>query len=372
MTVVKPHDITISIDIPQPDGKTEKIYLQELNNIQTVQELANISRRVAISDTADLIFRLFAKSQNGDADINKLSGRIPCLGKKYIQNLQEFFAQPNNTKIIQEYNASNDKKHKRELRKKITNTLSDYVSKNISTQDMQYNFSKFKYKYDSEFLSIKDQLSHATNRIFAKTMGLKTKDPFVMATLDIWKDCLEKRSQKNREAYWMLVYDSNHKLIGMTFISSKVLKDKFINANIIGHSGQILDPSAQGHGYVSAIKSVMIDFMYDNMDDKIASDSFFATTCDEFNENSQGLQRKSGAKLLQDKNGNIIIDKGKMHWYATQDEIMNSELMKRATEQGIKYTVTHTSNHNSYTKNLNNPKHVIIPNTKDYNYERIY
>ena len=363
MTVRHKQDITISVDVPQKDGTINKITLTEFDDVQYINEIAAISQRVAISDTADLIFRLFAKSQQGDADLKELSERIPCINKKYLPHFQRFFEQPENAKFIQEYNSSNDKSHKRELRKQIIDKLGVVVSKYISTRDLQYNFSKFKYKYDKPSLSIKDTMLHAANKISAKMLGLATDDPFVLATYEMWKDDLKKREEQNREAHWMLIRDSNNKIIGMTFISSKALKDKHVDTNIIGHSGQILDPSVQGCGYVSAIKSVMIDFMYDNMDEKTANSSLFATTCDEFNENSQGLQRKSGAQLLQDKNGNAIIDNGKMHWYATKEQIMNSELMKQATERGVKYTVTYVDGRPGYSKNIGSHEQIATLNT---------
>ena len=148
MTVAHKQDITIYVDVPQKNGETKKFFLTELNNVQDVHKLAKISKRVAISDTADLIFRLFAKSQQGDADLKELSERIPCINKRYLPNLQHFFDKPENAKIIQEYNSSKDKTHKRELRKQMIDKLEGFVSKYISTRDLQYNFSKFKYKYD--------------------------------------------------------------------------------------------------------------------------------------------------------------------------------------------------------------------------------
>jgi hypothetical protein len=95
--------------------------------------------------------------------------------------------------------------------------------------------------------------------------------------------------------------------------------------------------------------------MYDNMDKETAKNALFATTCNELNENSQGLQYKSGAKPLVDKDGNIIIDSGKMHWYASKEEIMSSDIMKQCIERGVSYEVMPAVNSNgrfAYSKLL--------------------
>jgi RimJ/RimL family protein N-acetyltransferase len=372
MTVSHKQDVTISVDIPQKDGTVRKISLSEFDNVQYVRQIAEISKRVVISDTADLIFRLFAKSQQGDADLNELSERIPCINKEYLPDLQRFFEQPENAEIIQEYNSSNDKAHKHELRKQMTDKLEDFVVKNISTRDLQYNFSKFKYKYDKRFLSMKDTMLRMANQLAAISLGLDASDYFVMAVFEIWKEDIEKRTEQNRQAHWLLARDEHNKIIGMMFMSSRQLKDKRVNKNIVGHRGSILDPSAQGYGFASALGSVMIDFMYDNMDEQEAENSLFATTCDEFNEKSQGLQRKTGAQVLKDENGNTIIDKGKMHWYATKDQVMNSELMKQAAERGVKYTVSFKDGRKSYTKFIGNPEHLLTTsqNLKGFNNDR--
>jgi len=374
VTVALKQDITISVDIPQKNGEIKKVFLTELNNVQDVHELAQVSKRVAISDTADLIFRLFAKSQQGDVDLEKVSKRIPCLSKHYLPKLQNFFAQPEINSIIQEYNSTTDKIQKREIRKKALNKINNFISQNIKNKDLQYNFSKFKYKLDidRDKSSFKEKILHATNRLSVGMLRLNMNDTFTLAAYEIWKENIKKRNEPDRQAYWLLIRDEDYKIIGMTFISSKQLKDKNVEKDIIGHSGQILDPLAQGKGYVSAIKSVMIDFMYDNMDNDVAENSLFATTCDEFNENSQGLQIKSGAHVLKDEHGRVIIEKGKMHWYATKQDIMNSELMTQATERDIKYNVSFVNRNPSYTKFLGNPEHFFTApqNTKGISYDR--
>jgi RimJ/RimL family protein N-acetyltransferase len=356
-------DIKISVDVPQKDGTVRKLSLTELDDIQDVYKLAEVSKRVAITDTADLIFRLFAKSQQGDADLRKISSRIPCMNGKYLPDLQRFFKQPENAEIIQEYNSSNDKAHKRELRKQMIDKLEDFVVKNISTRDLQFNFSKFKYKYDKESLSLKEKMLNVASKLSAKIHGLNDEDPFTMAAFDIWKDNIEKRTEQNRQAHWLLVRDEHNTIIGITCVSSKQLKDKRVDKNIIGHAGCILDPSAQGCGFATALLAVMADFMYDNTDKQVAENSLFATTCDEFNENSQGLNKKLGSQLLKDENGNAVIDKGKMHWYATKDQIMNSELMKQAAERGVKYTVTYVDGRPGYSKGVGNNQQIVTLNT---------
>lgn len=363
MTVAHKQDITIYVDVPQKNGETKKFFLTELNNVQDVHKLAKISKRVAISDTADLIFRLFAKSQQGDADLKELSERIPCINKRYLPNLQHFFDKPENAKIIQEYNSSKDKTHKRELRKQMIDKLEGFVSKYISTRDLQYNFSKFKYKYDKEFLSVKDTMSNVANKISAKMLGLNPEDPFVMAAFEIWKDNIDKRTEQKRQSYWLLVRDEQGTIIGITCISSRQLKDKRVDKNIIGHAGCILDPSVQGCGLASALWAVTTDFIYNNMDDDDAENSLFATTCDEFNENSQGVHVKTGAHVLKDENDNVIIDNGKMHWYATKEEIMNSELMKQAAERGVKYTVAYADRRQKRSKRIGNNQQNATFNT---------
>lgn len=374
MTLSYKQDIIISVDVPQRNGETGKIFLTELDNVQYIKELAEISKRVAISDTADLIFRLFAKSYQGDVDLEKVSKRIPCMGKQYMPKLQEFFAQQEINSVIQKYNSTTDKMQKREIRKQVIDKIINFISQNIQTKDLQYNFSKFKYKFDTDrkLSSFKEKISMAVNKVSAEMIGLDAKDPFVLAVYEIWKDNIKKRTESKRQAHWLLIRDEHNKIIGMTFISSKKIKDKNVGKDIIGHSGQILDPSAQGKGYVSVIKSVMIDFMYDNMDNEDAENSLFATTCDEFNENSQGLQVKSGAHVLKDEHGRVIIDNGKMHWYATKQDIMNSALMTNATERGVKYNISFKDGRPGYMKVLGNPEHFLTApqNTKGINYDR--
>lgn len=376
MKVSRLNDIKdICVKVPQSNGTTEDIHLQELDSIESVLELAEVARRVVMHDTADLIFRLFAKAQNGDADLDKLSERIPCLNKKYLPGLKQFFNRSENAEIIQVYNSSTDKKQKRELRNQINSRLIDYVARNIETKDLQYNFSKFKYKFDIDARSLTEGMAKQKkiSQAAAKVYKLNVDDPFIMSVFHIWMDYIEKRTKEKREAYWLLIKDSAGKIIGMTFISSRVLNDKLVGKNIIGHSGQILDPSVQGKGYISVIKSVMIDFMYDHMDPGVAQDALFATTCDEFNENSQGLQIKSGATLLKDEEGNAIITSGKMHWYATKDAIMNSELMKKTAERGVKYTVSYADGRPRYTKNVggSKPVEIIDMNIKGLNNDRL-
>ena len=89
----------------------------------------------------------------------------------------------------------------------------------------------------------------------------------------------------------------------------------------------------------------------------------FATTCDEFNENSQGVHVKTGAHVLKDENDNVIIDNGKMHWYATKEEIMNSELMKQAAERGVKYTVAYADRRQKRSKRIGNNQQNATFNT---------
>lgn len=372
MTLVNKNDIKIFIDIPRPDGSVEQISLQEMDSAQYVSEIARISKNVAISDTSDLIFRIFAKSKNKEADLDTLSQRIPCLNQKYLPGLKQLFSTPQMDDFIDAYNSSSDKYEKRAIRKQIMDILNGYVEQNIELNDLQFNFSKFKY---DEINNDKSKIiRNGLEKIQAMSLGLDQKDNFVMASYRIWTENISRRAEQDRKAYWLLIKDSNNKVIGMTFISSKQLVDKRINENIIGHSGQILDPSVQGRGYVSAIKSVMVDFMYDNIPDDVAQNSLFATTCDEFNENSQGLQIKSGAKPLLNKDGNVAIDGGKMHWYATKDSIMNSEIMRQCVERGIKYTVNHNGDSRlvDYMKILGKPEHIQISKdfTKGFDYDR--
>ena len=350
MSVVLKHDIKIDIDVPQKDGTVRRIGLHELDSVADVPRLAAISRRVAVADTADLIFRMFVKEMQGDADLGKLSLRIPCLGPKYLPGLRQMFSQPDVVDMMQKYVAASDKLQQRAIRKQVVDTLGKYVEQTIKAKDLQFNFSKFKYV---EKTSVVDKIKQGAHKVTATMMGLDPRDPFVMAAYMIWSDNVSKRDEEPRKAYWLLVRDDKGALVGMTFISAAQLDDKLINAKIIGHSGQILDPSVQGQGYVSAIKSVMTDFMYDNMDATVARESWFATTCDEFNENSQGLQVKSGAQLLRDTDGNVVIESGKMHWYASYNDILRSDLMQRAQEQNIEYSVKLSlGNINQYKKRV--------------------
>ena len=374
MTVSYKQDVTISVDVPQKNGGIRKVFLTEFDDIQSIYELAKISKRIAISDTADLIFRLFAKSQQDEIDLKKVSERIPCLGKQYLSKLMLFFSQPEIKSVIQEYNLTTDKIQKREIRKRVSDKISVFISQNIQTKDLQYNFSKFKYKFDTDRrqYSFKEKMSMVANKISAGMLGLDVNDPFVLSVYMIWKDNVKKRTEAKRQAYWFLIRDENNKIIGLICISSKQMNDKLINKNTIGHSGYILDSSVQGCGYISALNSVMIDFMYDNMEQDDAENSLFTTTCDEFNENSQGVQIKSGMRVLKDEHGRVIIDDGKMHWYATKQEIMNSTLMTQAVNNGIKYQVSFIDGGPGYVKFIGNPERFLtVPqNFKGYDHDR--
>ncbi len=344
MTVVLKQDLKIRANFKRRDGEQEIVSLEEFDSIGYIQEISEISKRVTIQDTADVIFRIFAKAKNNEANLAEVSKKLACLKGKNLEVFTNIFNRQEIAQALDKYNTTNDKIQKRNIRTNISKILIPEIEKNVPYEDLYFNFSKFKFIHPDTPKSLIKKFKKATLTAEAKIFGIDTKDKFAMAVFQLYKENISKRSEEPRQAYWLLIKDSKGKVIGMTFISSKNMQDKLTNKNIIGHSGQILDPSVQGKGYVSVIKSVMVDFMYDNMDDEIAENSLFATTCNELNENSQGLQYKSGAKPLVDKDGNIIIDSGKMHWYASKEEIMSSDIMKQCVERGVSYEVMPTAN----------------------------
>lgn len=366
-------DIKIKIHFSKKDGSAGTLSLEEFDDLSYLKQISEMSKRVVLQDTADVIFRVFAKAVNGEADLQEVSKKLPCLCNRYLQIFMDFFQQPEIANMLAEYNAATDKHIKRDIRNKVSKLLIPVVENFIDYDHLYFNFSKFKFMYDPN--SKLTQTKQATLMIRAQDQGFDSHDKFLMAVFQMYEDNIEKRTEVPRKAYWMLIKDENGNIIGMTFISSKALPDKLVGKNIIGHSGQILDPSVQGQGYVSIIKSVMTDFMYDNMDADVARDALFATTCNEFNENSQGLQYKSGAKPLTDENGAIVVTSGKMHWYATQEDIMGSDIMKQCIERDVSYEVVpgiyYTGQH-AYSKALGKSKHVVLHKqfTKGSNYVR--
>ena len=355
MTVVLKQDLKIRANFKRRDGERETVSLEEFDTLGYIQDISEISKRVTVQDTADVIFRTFAKAKNNEANLAEVSKKLPCLKGKNLEVFTNIFNRQEIAQALDEYNTTNDKIQKRNIRTNISKILMPEIEKNVSYEDLYFNFSKFKFIHSGNPEGLKEKLKKATLTVEAKIFGIDTKDKFAMAVFQLYKENVSKRSEEPRQAHWLLIKDSKGKVIGMTFISSKKMQDKLTHKNTIGHSGQILDPSVQGKGYVSVIKSVMVDFMYDNMDNETAKNSLFATTCNELNENSQGLQYKSGAKPLVDKDGNIIIDSGKMHWHASKEEIMSSEIMKQCIERGVSYEVMPAVNSNgrfAYSKLL--------------------
>lgn len=361
MTVVMEGDVKINVNIPQANGSLEVITLEEFNTVLYISVIADIAKKATISDTADLIFKMLAKSRSGDADLGKISKKLPCLKEEYLNKLKVFLNDKKFIGLIDSYNNTKDKMIKREVRRQAIKILTGFVEKEVKYDDLYFNFTKFLYSPNAKTFSGKAKIKF--EKAAAYILGLNAKDPFVMATYKVWSDDIYRRQpEEKRRAYWFLIKDSKGNVCGMTFISSAQRHDKLVSQPIIGHSGIILDPSVQGRGYAKIIKSVMADFMYDKLDDKVADESLFATTCNEFNENSQGFQVKSGAKVLCDKDGNVVIDKGKMHWYATKKDIMNSEIMNMCKDMGIYYDVLSQTSPNAYRKRIGSAS--IIPLNK--------
>lgn len=375
MTVVLKQDLKIRANFKQRDGEKGTVLLEEFDDPGYIQNISEISKRVTIQDTADVIFRTFAKAKNNEANLAEISKKLPCLKGKNLEVFTNIFNQQEIAQALDEYNRTDDKIQKRNIRANISKILMPEIEKNVPYDDLYFNFSKFKFIHPDAPKGLKEKLKKAALTMEAKMFGIDTKDKFAMAVFQLYKENVSKRSEEPRQAHWLLIKDPKGKVIGMTFISSKDMQDKLINKNTIGHSGQILDPSVQGQGYVSVIKSVMVDFMYDNIDKETAKNSLFATTCNELNENSQGLQYKSGAKPLVDNEGNIIIDSGKMHWYASKEEIMSSDIMKQCVERGVSYEVMPAINSNgrfAYSKILGqtNRTPLNINMIKDAEYDR--
>lgn len=82
----------------------------------------------------------------------------------------------------------------------------------------------------------------------------------------------------------------------------------------------------------------MVDFLYKYSDRQspplISNKAKFYTTCHALNKGSQALQRKSGA--ISDGK---VHEGGKLHFFASKDEILNSDLM-RPKKNDIHWTVT--------------------------------
>lgn len=375
MTLNLDHDVRIKVNFTTRDGTQDFITLEEFDSREAFMELAQISRRVIMHDTADVIFRMFAKVANKEAKLSEISKKLPCLKGKYTDIFSNIFNRPEIAAEVTRYNSTTDKNVKREIRNNISKILIPEVEQNVAYDDLYFNFTKFRFGSPSENKSLKQKFKEAKITAEALLWGLKTKDKFSIAIIQLFKENISKRTEESRKSYWLLVRDSKGKLIGMTFISAAKLKDKLTGKNIIGHSGQILDPSVQGRGYVSVIKSAMIDFLYDNMDEATAKECLFATTCNELNENSQGLQYKSGAKPLTDKYGRLVVDANKIHWYATKDDIMNSEIMKQCIERNVSYEVSPillSGKQLAYRKFVGRKKREILNNEqiKETSYDR--
>lgn len=154
------------------------------------------------------------------------------------------------------------------------------------------------------------------------------KPPFIKSVQNFIIDAKTRAEQNPRTGFWFAIRDKEtHKIIGVTTISSKQLnKDAKI---AIGHSGQFIDPVYQRKGYISETKATMVDFLYKYnqiMGTPIPENAEFYTTCDKFNVASQALQRKSGAKT------DSMVDKnGKLHYWATKEDLYKSDLMQKAT-----------------------------------------
>ncbi len=93
---------------------------------------------------------------------------------------------------------------------------------------------------------------------------------------------------------------------------------------LVGHSGQFIHPKHQKKGIISETKAVMVDFMYKHLknENPFPENAVFYTTCDQLNTGSQRLQEKSGARFQG-------IQKNKLIFYATQEEIMSSRLLNQ-------------------------------------------
>lgn len=155
------------------------------------------------------------------------------------------------------------------------------------------------------------------------------KPNFKESSINFVQQAINKKNAPERNGYWLAIRDKNtHELMGATIISSRELNKD--NKKIIGHSGQFIDPKFQKKGYISEAKAVMVDFLYkysDMTQKGINPDAFFYTTCHKYNVGSQALQNKSGAHT----NGEIDAN-GKLHYFASRDEIYASRLMQNYTK----------------------------------------
>ena len=147
----------------------------------------------------------------------------------------------------------------------------------------------------------------------------------------------EQKDHK-RNGFWLGIKDKESgELIGVTMISGKCLT-KEDSKIAIGHSGQFIHPDFQRKGFISETKAVMVDMLYKLSDSQLIEplpeNAYFYTTCDELNIASQQLQEKSGAVHSG------IIESGKMHFFATREQIENSRLMQSQKERKLAYMVT--------------------------------
>ena len=153
------------------------------------------------------------------------------------------------------------------------------------------------------------------------------------------KKLYEEQKGRKRNGFWLGIKDKEtDQLIGATMISGVCLT-KEVTKKAIGHSGQFIHPDFQRKGFISETKAVMVDLLYKLSDSQLIEplpeDSYFYTTCDELNVASQKLQEKSGAV-----HSGVVDEHGKMHFFATREQIENSNLIQSQMERNLEYSVT--------------------------------
>ena len=217
-------DKKITIHYNDKTGEQQTVLLDEFANMEDIKRIAQIAKDVVIQDTADVIFRVFAKVANKDADLNEISKKLPCVGPKYLQHFIDLFKKPEIADALQRYNSSNDKKEKRDIRNNVVKLLTPEIEDNIDYDDLYFNFSKFKLP------AVKNSRSNifksAIDTVKMKNAHINHKDPFERAVFMMYQENTAKREEKPRKAHWFLIKDATGKIIGMTFISSKQLHDK--------------------------------------------------------------------------------------------------------------------------------------------------
>lgn len=354
-----PNDVKITIVM----GDTDKITLEELEEAD-IPAVADIARRAAIQDTANLMLRAYNAHRNGDP--METFKEQQCV-KNHLDELIGFLETENTPQAaaLAEYDAitqqlaqvtagaqpgGQDKAltaKQKQLTQQLVTHLYNFCEK-MPTKDLYINYTNLgptELKTKADYFM--QGLRHLVKEGDIQLVQHEPENEFEQTVEDMVRANMDRRSITPRQAYWMVIKKEG-KPIGMTLISSAPLKSDDVGKTLearydkdgnvieeaapiregtvtVGHCGSILDPNFQRRGYAVAAKTVMVDMMYDTKPELKQGtitrggknvDALFYSTCNELNVASTGMQRKIGNRAVMDGDDLAVRD-GKIHWYAT-------------------------------------------------------